>query len=85
MKDTPISKYVREKRGLPDNWRVYMTEATGANYTKVKVTGSLVRPVDPHFEPHLHRDFDWIKPLQGKAQMTITSDEYARIYNEAKP
>lgn len=84
MKDTPISKYMREKRSLPDNWRVYQIEAV-ENCTKVKLTGYLVRPADPAFEPHLGRDFDWIKPLQGKAQMTITEEEYARIYDEAKP
>jgi len=83
MKDTPISKYIREKRGLPDNWRVYLFEAV-SDWKKIRLTGSLVRPVDPAFEPHLHRDFDWIKPLQGKATMTITSDEYGRIYDEAK-
>lgn len=80
MEDTPISRYVREKRGLPDNWRVYLTEALPN--TKIRVTGALVRPADPAFEPHLHRDFDWIRPIRCKAQMTITREKYAEIYEQ---
>ena len=82
MKDTPISKYIREKKGLPDNWRVYLTEAV-CDFKKVRLTGALVRPASKEYEPHLHRDFDWIKPLQRKATMTITCEEYNRIYGDA--
>ena len=79
MQDTPISKYVRDKRNLPDNWRVYLTEAV-SDFKKVRVTGALVRPVDPTYEPHQARDYDWIKPITGKVQMTMTQAEYAAIY-----
>ena len=79
MEDTPISKYIRAQKGLPENWRVYLIEAV-SDFKKIKFTGSLVRPVSKEYEPHLHRDFDWIKPLQGKATMTITCEEYNRIY-----
>jgi hypothetical protein len=84
MRDDPCSAYVRAKRGLPDNWRVYQLEAV-ENFTKVRLIGSLVRPASPEFEPHLRRDFDWIKPITGKAQLTITQAEYNAIYEKGEP
>ena len=81
MRDTPIIRFVREHRGLPDNWRVYKTEAV-SGWTKVRLTGSLCRPVDPDFEPQMQRDFDWIKPEQGRAQMTISREKYAEIWKD---
>lgn len=82
MRDDPCSAYVRAKKNLPDNWRVYQWEAVD-NYTKVKVIGSLVRPASPEFEPHLGRDFDWIKPITGKAQLTMTTEEYSTLFEKA--
>lgn len=79
MEDNLISKYVRNLMGFPENWRVYKIEAI-ADFKKVRLTGSLVRPVDEKYEPHLKRDYDWIKPEIGKHQMTISNEEYTEIY-----
>jgi hypothetical protein len=84
MRDDPCSAYVRAKKGLPDNWRVYQLEAV-EKFTKVRLTGSLVRPASPEFEPHLRRDFDWIKPITGKAQLTITQAEYNALFKKGEP
>ena len=81
MRDDPCSAYVRAKKNLPNNWRVYQLEAV-ENFTKVKIIGYLVRPASPEFEPHLMRDFDWIKPLTGKAQLTITNEEYSALFEK---
>ena len=84
MRDDPCSAYVRAKKSLPDNWRVYQWQAikSGGDYTKIRLTGALVRPASPEFEPHLRRDFDWIKPITGKAQFTMTQAEYAALYDK---
>jgi hypothetical protein len=74
----PLSRYVRAKRGYPANWFVY--EVDGSNLGKIKLTGSLVRPVDPAYEPHIGRPFDWIKPSRMKRSMTISRELYERIY-----
>jgi hypothetical protein len=79
MKDNPISKFVRGRLDLPANWRVYQVESV-KNFTAVKLTGSLVRPVDSVYEPHIKRDFEWIKPAMGKAQVTISNEEYDQIF-----
>lgn len=84
MRDDPCSAYARAKKGLPDNWRVYQWEAV-ENFTMVRIVGSLVRPASPEFEPHLDRDFDWIRPIIGKAQMTITQEKYRSLYDEGDP
>lgn len=81
MRDDPCSAYARAKKNLPDNWRVYQWESV-ENRTKVKVIGALVRPSSPEFEPHLHRDFDWIKPITGKAQLTMTIEEYSALFEK---
>jgi hypothetical protein len=52
------------------------------NYKKVRVIGALVRPSSPEFEPHLGRDFDWIKPITGKSQLTMTHAEYAALFEK---
>jgi hypothetical protein len=82
MRDDPVSQYIRQKKNLPDNWRVYEM-AAAKNFTATRFTGALVRPVDPVFEPHIGRDFDWIRPLQCKAQLTLSEAEYELIYREA--
>jgi hypothetical protein len=84
MRDDPCSAYVRAKKGLPENWRVYQWEAV-ENFTKVRVIGALVRSASPKFEPHLNRDFDWIKPITGKAQLTMTQAEYAALFEKGEP
>lgn len=73
-----LSQHIRTKRGLPGNWRVYSVEALANG--KIKCVGALTRRVDPEHEPDLHRDFDWIKPLRGKAQSTISREVYEAIY-----
>jgi hypothetical protein len=81
VKDNPLSKFVRDRLNLPDNWRVYQVESV-KNFTAVKLTGSLVRPVDPVYEPHIKRDFEWIKPVIGKAHVTISNEEYDQIFKK---
>jgi len=77
MRDDPCSKYIRAEKSLPENWRVYLW----AEHSKgIKLTGSLVRPASPEFEPHLGRDFDWIKPAQGKLSVVISLETYDEIF-----
>jgi len=82
MKDDPHSKFIRAKKGLPDNWRVYLWESTEKG---IKVTGALVRPASPEFEPTFGRDFDWIKPLQMKRSMTMPYEKYRALFVGATP
>jgi len=82
MRDDPCSKYIRAEKGLPDNWRVYLWEE---NPKGIKLTGALVRPASPEFEPHLGRDFDWIKPIQGKLVIVITTEVYKSLYKTEQP
>lgn len=79
MKDDPHSAYVRAKRGLPSNWRIYLWEA---HEKGVRVTGALVRPASQEFEPNLGRDFDWIKPITGKRSMTMTREIYKILFEK---
>ena len=72
MNDDAISRMIREKRGLPENWRIYKYEAQNG---KVKLTGSLARPSTEYESGHPDR-ICWIYPETGKATATITLEAY---------
>ncbi len=82
MEDDALSRMIREKKGLPVNWRVYLFEAAGKdNAKKVRLTGALARPVT-EFEPDERRPYVWLHPLTSKATMTIPLDEYRTLVNK---
>ena len=76
MSDDVYSVYIRNKKGLPDNWRVFYWEAKGDD--KVLMKGALVRPIT-EFEKRKTRGYDWIKPFEMVRQMTVSTEVYKEI------
>lgn len=85
MRDDPYSKFVREKKGLDQDWRVYKWEALGGDFgpgpERVRLTGAIARPACRH-DGRQEGDPVWITPTIGKSQMTISQSEYRRLAEE---
>lgn len=85
FEDDELSRLVREKKGLPENWRVYLYESVEKG---VRLTGALARPVTEYELREGERpgiDFRWIQPVVGKRTMTISLEQYHELVNKRIP
>jgi hypothetical protein len=82
MDDDEYSRFVREARNLDPNWRVYEWRTVGTE--KVRLTGAIARPAGKYDDRRAGSPV-WFRPMRGKAQMTLTYEQYRKLADRLKP
>lgn len=69
-RDDQISRDLRTKHKLPDNWRAYSWEAKPNG--RIKVTGAIA-----HYHGEIGRA--WLRPLAHRRSFTVKGDDYRGV------